>query len=79
MLTKHTANKYDTPYKGSFVIVQCFTNGMVNLQCGPTNIRYNIHQIKPYNLDNNIEYSISINMSDEVRILLPVIYFRIKH
>ena len=25
MLTKHTAYKYETPYKGPFVITQCFT------------------------------------------------------
>ena len=33
MLTKHTAYKYETPYKGPFMITKCSTNGMVNLQC----------------------------------------------
>ena len=32
MLTNHTAYKYETPYKGPFVITQCFTNGTVHLQ-----------------------------------------------
>ena len=31
MLNKHTAYKYETPYKFPFVITQCFTNGTVNL------------------------------------------------
>ena len=29
MLTKHTAHKYETPYKGLFVITQCWTNRTV--------------------------------------------------
>ena len=39
MLTNHTTYKYETPYKGPFLITQYFTNGTVNLQCGPTKIR----------------------------------------
>ena len=39
MITNHTAYKYETPYTGPFLIMQCFTNGMVNLQCDLTNIR----------------------------------------
>ena len=31
MLTKHTAYKFETPYKGPFVITQCFTNITVKL------------------------------------------------
>ena len=43
ILTKHTVYKYETPYTGPFVIAQFFTtNGTVNLQCGPTKIRYNM-------------------------------------
>ena len=41
MLTKHTAYKYETPYKGPFVITQCFANDMVMLQCGPKQIQAN--------------------------------------
>ena len=41
----HTAYKYETPYKGPFVITQCFTNGMVMLQYGAIQITYNMHWI----------------------------------
>ena len=29
ILTNHPAYKYETPYKGPFVVTQCFTNGIV--------------------------------------------------
>ena len=45
-----------------------FTNGTVNLQYGPTNFRYNIHQIKPYKSDTKVEDSDSENMSDDISI-----------
>ena len=38
MLANRTVKKYKTPYKGPFMITQCFTNGVVNLQCGPKKI-----------------------------------------
>ena len=34
VLLNHTAYKYKTPYKGPFVITQCFTNATVKLQYG---------------------------------------------
>ena len=68
MLTKHTAYKYETPYTGPFVIKQCFTNGMVELQFCPTKIRYNMRQIKPYKSDTKVEDYNSKNMSNDVRI-----------
>ena len=34
MLNYNTACKYETPYKGSFFITQCFANGMVTKQYG---------------------------------------------
>ena len=61
------------------MITRCFTNGNVNLKYGLTKIRYNIRWIKPYKLDTKVEDSNSINMSDDVSILLPVIYFHIKY
>ena len=73
MLTNHTAYKYERPYKGHFVITQCFTNGMVNLPCGSTNIMYNIRQIKPYKSDTKIENYNLINISDYVSIWSPFI------
>ena len=48
MITNHTAYKYEMPYKGPSGITQCFTNGMIKLQCGATKITYNIRRIKPY-------------------------------
>ena len=59
ILTNHTAYKYETPYKFTFVIIQCFTNGTVMFQYGPTKIRHNIHHIKPYKSDTKVEYFIS--------------------
>ena len=50
------------------MITQCFTNGMVTLQCGAIQINYNICHIKPYIYDTNVEYSSSKNMYDYVNI-----------
>ena len=47
MITNHTAYKYETLYKVPFVITQCFTNGRVKLQYGPTISKYNKRLIKP--------------------------------
>ena len=55
-------------YKGLFVIKRCFTNGTVNLQYGPTEIRYNIHRIKPYKSDTNVKHINPKNMYDNVNI-----------
>ena len=68
ILTNHNEYKYDTPYKGPFVITQYFTNGTINLQCGPTKIRYNIRRIKLYKSDTKVEDIHSKNMSDDVKI-----------
>ena len=42
MLTNPTTNKYEKPYKGPFLITQCFTNGTVNLQYGAAHINHHI-------------------------------------
>ena len=68
MLTNHTSYKYESQYKVPFVITQCFTNGTVNFQCGPTKNKYNIRRIKPYKLDTKVEDYNSIHMSDDVSI-----------
>ena len=47
MITNHTANKYEIPYKFPFVIIQCFNNGTLMLQCVAIKITYNISCIKP--------------------------------
>ena len=59
MLNNHTAYQYETPYKETFAIKQCFTNGIVKLQNGATKITYNILRIKPYKSDNKDEDSSS--------------------
>ena len=35
MINNRAAYKYEIPYKVSFSIERCFTNGTVNLHCGP--------------------------------------------
>ena len=42
MINNHAAKKYKPPYKVQFVITQCWANGTVTLQCGPTKIRHNM-------------------------------------
>ena len=68
MLNNHTEYKYETPYKGPFVITQCFTNGTVNLQYGAIQITYNIRRIKPNKLNTKVEYFNPKNMDDAVNI-----------
>ena len=34
MLNNHATYKYETPYKGPFVIKRCWTNDRDKLQCG---------------------------------------------
>ena len=68
MPTNHTAYKYETPYKGPFVITQCFINGAVDLKYGVIQITYNICRIKPYKSDTKVEDYSSINMYETVNI-----------
>ena len=56
MLNNHAAYKNKTPYKGNFMITQCWINGTVAFQCGAIKIRYNIRLINPYTSDTNVEY-----------------------
>ena len=65
MISNHTAYKYEIMYMVSFVIIHCFTNDMVNLQCGPTKNWYNIRQIKPYKCDIKVKDISSQNMYDD--------------
>ena len=68
MINKQSAYKYETSLKGTFMITQCWTNGKVSLHCGQIKIRYNIHQIKPYIYDADIEDYNPKNMCDDVKI-----------
>ena len=68
MLTNHNTYKYETPYKGPFLITQCFTNVMVKLQYGATQITHNISRINPYKYDTKVDDYSSKNMSEDVNI-----------
>ena len=65
MLTNHTVYKYETLYKGPFVITQFLSNGTVNLHYGPTKFRHNIRCIKTYKLDTKVGDYNSKNMADD--------------
>ena len=75
MLTNNVDFKNKPPYLGPFDIIQCWTNNMVPFQYGASKTRYNIHRIKPYTYDTNVEDIIAENrclkMSHHE---LPVIY-----
>ena len=43
------------PYKVLFHITQCWTNGMVILQCGAIKFSHNICCIKTYKYDTNVK------------------------
>ena len=75
MLNNIAAYKYETPYRGPFVIPWFFTNGTVNLQQGATKFRYNIRRIKPYKSNTNVEDIKPENTDEDVNVLSPVIYF----
>ena len=62
MLTNHTSYKYENPYKGPFVITQCFTIGTVMLQFGVTKVQFNICRINSYKWDTKVEDFSSKNM-----------------
>ena len=64
--TLHT--RYETPYKGPFLIKQFFANGTVLLQCGAIKSTCNIRYIKPYKSDNKVEDFNPKNMDDAVNI-----------
>ena len=78
MLTKNTAYKYGTLYKGSFVITQCFTNGTVNLQCVSVQTKYNIRRIKPYKFGTKVDNFSSKKSLTMSTYKLLVIYFYLK-
>ena len=67
-LNHHDIYKYETPYKGPFVITTCFTNGMVNIQYGLKKIKHIICRIKPYKYDTNVEDINPENVCDNVNL-----------
>ena len=73
-----TTGPNEMPYKSSFVITECFTNGMVMLQCSAIKITHNIRHIKPYKTNTKVEY-----FNPKIWMMLsiyegPVIYFYMK-
>ena len=50
------------------MITLCCNNGTVTLKYGAIKIRQNIHQIKPYTSDKNVEDINPENMCDDVNI-----------
>ena len=54
MLNNHAAYKYETPYKGPFVIKKRWNNSTVILQYDTSKMRYNMRRIKPYTYDRNV-------------------------
>ena len=68
MLNEPATCKYETPYKGSFAITRCCTDGAVNLHYYPIKISHNIRQIKPYKSDTNVEDINPDKKSDDVSI-----------
>ena len=64
MLNNNSAYKYETPYNGPSMIIQCCINGTATLQCDTTKNRHNIRRIKLYISDNVYE---DINIEKYVR------------
>ena len=60
MLNNSAVYKYETPFKGSFVITHCVVNGKVILKYGAIKIRHNIYVAL-----------IHINMIQTLKILTP--------
>ena len=48
MLVNNATYRYERPYNGPFLILQCWANVTVTLQCDPIRIGYNVCCIKPY-------------------------------
>ena len=48
LLRRGTENKYETPYKGPFDILQVNDNGTVRLKVGAVEDTYNIRRLTPY-------------------------------
>ena len=67
-LNNSSALKNETPYKGPFIIKQCWTNDTVKLQCGTNKTRPNIRPNNTYTYDTNVEYITPENMCDDVNI-----------
>ena len=68
MINNRAAYRYETQYKGLFMITWCWNNGTVIIKYGPIQIRHNISQINPYKSDTKVEDINPKNMCDNVNI-----------
>ena len=66
MINNNSEYKYETPYKGSFVITQCWTNGTTKKKYDPIKIRHSISWIKLYKSNTKAEYINHKIMCDDV-------------
>ena len=73
ILNNNDVKKYESPYNGPFVVIQCWDNSTVTLQYGTMKISHNIRRIKPYTSEKNVEDITPENMCDDVNILSLVI------
>ena len=53
MLINKAAYKNETPFIGTYKIVQAWTNGKVTLRVGAVTKRINIRYIKPYKTEDS--------------------------
>ena len=77
MVDNNAAYWYDIPNKGPFVIMKCWTNEMVTLQCSATKMMYNTRHIKPYTSDTNVEdiKILELMIANVTFAKVPVTYF----
>ena len=68
MLNNNAACKHETQYKGTSVMNNCCINGTVTLKYGAIKIIHDIHRIKPYKYNTNIEDINPKNVCDDVNI-----------
>ena len=54
MATDRSANKYKTPFRGPYEIVQTWTNGTVTLRTIVVTMKKYIYNVKPYK-DKDVE------------------------
>ena len=66
MHNNNSVLKYEIPYKGQFLIMNFWANSASTLQMAAIKIRYNIHLIKPYKSDINIDFFLWKQMFDDV-------------
>src|SRR5688500_3706669 len=67
LLRQGMENKYKTPYKGPFAILQVNDNGTVRLKVGAVEDMYNIRRLIPYNKADVPNHGGEYNMPTQLR------------